>query len=249
MDQTRQEITTQDRLGRLLFTQPRQGYRFSIDSVLLADFINPKKGPVVDLGAGCGVLDVLLHAKGLAGPFTALEIDELAAKCCRDNFARQGLEGEVLRHDLTEPHPKLKPGGYALAVSNPPFTKAGRGKEPPEPSRARARHELALTIEDLCKTAARLLLKGGVFALCFPPTRLAGIMPELRAAGLEPKRMRLVHGRENKPASLVLLESRKGGGEELKVEPPLLVYATGQEYTAEVEAIYGRLCGPASGRV
>ena len=60
--------TTHDRLGRHYLEQPAGGFRFAIDSVLLADFATPADGPVADLGSGCGVLCVLLAAKGLAGP-------------------------------------------------------------------------------------------------------------------------------------------------------------------------------------
>ena len=113
--------TTHDRLGRHYLEQPAGGFRFAIDSVLLADFATPADGPVADLGSGCGVLCVLLAAKGLAGPFSALEIDPLAAGCCERNFERAGLKGQVLTHDLSQPHPELKPGSFALVISNPPF--------------------------------------------------------------------------------------------------------------------------------
>jgi tRNA1(Val) A37 N6-methylase TrmN6 len=63
-------------------------------------------------------------------------------------------------------------------------------------------------------------------------------MVALRAAKLEPKRLRLVQPRAGRPANLLLLEAVKGGGAGLKVEPPLTVYAEGQTYTAEMQAIY-----------
>jgi tRNA1Val (adenine37-N6)-methyltransferase len=241
------EQVTRDRLGGLCFTQPKEGYRFSIDSVLLADFIKARKGPVADLGAGCGVLGVLLWQKGLAGPYTGVELDELAARCCQENYHSHQVPGRVLNQDLTLAHAELKPGHYSLVVSNPPFTRAGGGKAPSQSARARARHELALDTPALCQAAARLLPKGGCFTLCFPPSRLCGMLKELGGSGLEPKRMRLVHGRKQKPASLVLLETRRGGNEGLVVEPPLYVYGQGQNYTSETASIYDRLCGPASG--
>ena len=242
-DDTHDSISV-DRLGGLFLQQPKEGYRFSIDSVLLADFVRPKSGPVADLGAGCGVVSVILHRKGLAGPFWAVELDGLAADCCRENFKRHGVPGSVLHHDLTRPHDELKSSGFRLAVSNPPFYAAGSGRMPAKSSRARARHELALSPGSLCAAASRLLPKGGVFSLCFNPGRLVRLLGRLSAQGLTPKRLRLVHGRRHKPASLALLECMKGGGEELIVEPPLVVYGQGQNYTDEISAIYDRLCGP-----
>ena len=53
------------------------------------------------------------------------------------------------------------------------------------------------------------------------------MLAALGAAGLEPKRLRLVHGRQGKDASLALLEAKKGAAPGLRAEPPLLVYGQG----------------------
>ena len=151
----------------------------------------------------------------------------------------------MLHHDLTRPHEELAADAFRLVVSNPPFYAAGSGRVPGGAARARARHELALSPGSLCAAASRLLPKGGRFSLCFNPARLVRMLSRLSAQRLTPKRLRLVHGRGHKPATLALLEAVKNGGEELIVEPPLVVYGRGQNYTAEVEAIYDRLCGPA----
>ena len=234
--------TTHDRLGRHHLEQPAQGFRFAIDSVLLADFATPAQGPVADLGSGCGVLCVLLAARGLAGPFSALELDPLAAACCERNFERAGLKGQVLTHDLSQPHAELKPGSFALGISNPPFGQPGRGRLSPDPARARARHELALSAHDLWQRAGELLAPGARLALCWPPSRLPEALTGLIAHGLAPRRLRLVHGRVDLPPKICLIEAVKDGGEELRVEPPLIIYAQGQEYSPEVAAIYQRLC-------
>lgn len=231
-----------DRLGRLCLRQPRRGYRFSIDAVLLAAFASPVKGPVADLGAGCGVLCLLLAARGLAGPFSAVELEPLAAACCRHNFARAGLAGQVLEHDLTQEHPLLPRRGFALVISNPPFGQAGQGRLPPDPARAQARHELHLDAPALWRAAERLLPDGGRLALCLPPRRLVQALAQLEAQGLAPKRLRLVHGRVSLPASLALIEAVRGGKPHLEVEPPLLVYGgPGQTYSPEVAQIYAAL--------
>ncbi|MCB2226750.1 MAG: methyltransferase [Desulfarculaceae bacterium] len=236
--------TTQSRLGRHSFEQPAKGYRFSMDSVLLAAFAGRREGLVADLGAGCGVLCVLLAARGLAGPFFAVELDPLAAACAARNLARAGVPGRVLTHDLASPHPELGGGSFSLVISNPPFGKPGEGRIPPDPSRARARHRLALDEDALWATASRLLRAQGRLALCWPPSRLPRALAGLAAHRLAPRRLRLVHGRAELPAKIALIEAVKDGGEELSVEPPLIIYAdAGQEYGPEVAAIYEELCG------
>jgi tRNA1Val (adenine37-N6)-methyltransferase len=233
--------TTDDALGRLCLRQPREGYRFSIDSVLLAGFATQAPGPVADLGAGCGVLSILLHSRGLAGPFSCVEIDPLAAQCCSHNLSQAGAGGQVYCQDLAAPNPCLEQESFKLVVSNPPFTKAGHGRVSPQPSRARARQELAMDAATLWRRAAELLMRGGRLAFCWPPARLAEALCGLEAAGLPAKRLRLVHGRQGKPARLALIEAVKQNGAHLEVEPPLLVYGQGQTYTAEVRALYDSL--------
>ncbi len=216
-----------------------------MDSVLLAAFASPARGPVADLGAGCGVLAVLLAARGLAGPYVAVEIDPLAAACCGRNLERAGVDGRVLTHDLASPHSDLAAGSFALVVTNPPFGRPGEGRLPPDPARARARHRLALDEDALWDAAARLLMLRGRLALCWPPSRLPRALAGLQSAGLAPRRLRLVHGRAGLPAKIALIEAVKHGGEELSVEPPLIVYADqSQDYGPETAAIYRRLCGP-----
>ena len=237
--------TTLDRLGAHTLEQPAKGYRFSMDSVLLAAFAEAAQGPVADLGAGCGVLCVLLAARGLGGPFYAVEIDPLATACCGRNLARAQVAGRVIRADLAQPHDELRPGSFSLVISNPPFGRPGEGRIPPDPARARARHRLALDEDGLWRQAARLLRPGGRLALCWPPSRLPRALAALSEHRLAPRRLRLVHGRAALPAKIALIEAVKDGGEELRVEPPLIIYADqGQEYGPETAAIYQRLCGP-----
>ena len=211
-----EEGFTTGRLGRLSISQPSRGYRFSIDSVLLA-------------------------ARGLAGPFQAVELDPAAAAACRQNFQAAGLAGRVLEHDLTLDHPALPAAAFALVISNPPFGRAGQGRIPPDPARAAARHELTLKAPALWARAARLLAPSARLAVCLPPRRLAESLAGLMEHGLTPKRLRLVHGRAGKPASLALIEAVRKGGQHLAVEPPLIVYGQGQAYTPEVAAIYASL--------
>lgn len=234
-------LTTDDALGRHCFRQPKDGYRFSVDSVLLAAFATKTTGPVADLGAGCGVLSVLLHNRGFEGPFCCVEIDRLAAKCCRHNLDLVKASAEVLCQDLSASNPKLKRGAFTMVVSNPPFTKAGHGRISPKPSRARARQELTMKAEILWQRAAELLCRGGRIALCWPPARLVEALSGLDALDLRPIRLRLVHGRQDKPARVALIEAVKQSRAQLEVEPSLIVYEKDRNYTTEVQAIYDLL--------
>ena len=73
------------------------------------------------------------------------------------------------------------------------------------------------------------------------PFRLPEIITELKNAGLEPKRLRLVQPKAGKEPSTILIEAVKGGGEFLRIEPTLVVYDDEGNYTEDVLEIYGKL--------
>jgi tRNA1Val (adenine37-N6)-methyltransferase len=232
-----------DKLGSLTIVQPKFGYRFSIDSVLLAWFATIKKGAIADLGAGCGILCCLLARRGLlagkeAGPFAAVETDLAAVRCARLNL--RGLKAVVLRHDARQPHLLLPRQSFNLVISNPPFGVPGQGRVSPNPSRALARHQRQFTLDDLWRVSYQLLASRGRLAFCLPAKLLDQALTGLSRHGFAAKRLRLVHGRVSLAAKIALLEAVKDGRQELTVHPPLIVYEK-DALSSEIAAIYGQL--------
>ncbi|MDR1396703.1 MAG: methyltransferase [Desulfarculales bacterium] len=210
------------RLGGLGIYQPQAGYRFSIDSILLAFFAPLALGRIADLGSGCGILPLLLARRGVKGPFTAVEMDTVSARCCQINLAH--LPASVLEHDMCMPHVALPAGGFKMVIANPPFGQPGRGRISLQKSKASARHQLKLTWEQLWRVAAGLLPPQGKLILCLPPRCLVQAFAGMEKYNLVPKRLRLVHGRGELPAKIALLEAVKDAGMELRVEPPFILY-------------------------
>ena len=142
---------------------------------------------------------------------TGVEREERAAQCARENLVHCGLEGTVLQADWRQV--TLPAGGFDLVISNPPYFQPGHGGD------GGGARQADCSLEELCRTAARLLRNRGRFALCHRPERLADLMCALRGSGLEPKRMRLLaHGPEH-PPSCVLMEAVRRGRPGLRIEP------------------------------
>ncbi|GAB4388262.1 MAG: methyltransferase [Thermodesulfovibrionales bacterium] len=232
--------TTLDSILDIRLRQPRRGYRFSMDAVLLHAFVNLRRaGRILDLGAGCGVVGLLLAGRYPAARVVLLELQQGLFRLAEENIALNGLEGrvEALQGDI-----RALPGGmglFDLAVSNPPFRKPLSGRLSEGEEKAVARHEMRLKLGELVAAAASVLREKGRFCLVYHPLRLPELMGELSAAGLEPKRALFVHGRKTAEARMVLVEAAKGGRPGLKVEPPIFVYEDGGGYTGEVREIYG----------
>ena len=89
--------------GRILILQKKKGYRFSVDSPLLADFIQTREtDELLELGAGSGIISLLLSIK----PFkhiTGVEIQETLADLALRNVALNKLEKKIYIFSCAHP--------------------------------------------------------------------------------------------------------------------------------------------------
>lgn len=196
------------------------------DALLLARFAARRAGRAADLGAGCGSVGVSLLA-GSPAPqrVDAVELQASAVELMRQTAAQPALQGRFFPFaaDLRRLEGVLPAGGYDLVVCNPPYYPAGTVRPASRAGARLAREEGGCTLPEVCRAAARLLHPGGRCCLCLRPERLADLLCALRAAGLEPKRLRMVHAGPERPPWLVLAEGcRAGRPGGLRVEPPLL---------------------------
>ena len=225
----------------LVIRQPARGYRFSIDSVLLAGFAAPFcRGRVLDLGTGCGVL-LLLLSRLSPGMFsgTGVDLQEDLLAFARDNFRENGLAGRLaaVKGDFRGHVSGVAPGAFDLVVSNPPYGRAGRGRRNPDPGKEKARHEVTCTLPDLFSAAARFLSAGGRFAFILPYPRLPEIEPSAVKEGFGVELLRAVHPRDGEPPSRLLCCAIRGAGGSPRELPPLALHGDKEKYTPEVERI------------
>ncbi|MCS6913157.1 MAG: methyltransferase [Myxococcales bacterium] len=239
------ELTDDEILrGRLALLQPRHGYRFSLDPLLLAHFVGPPPyGQVADLGAGVGVLGLLLARNDPAARVTLVELQARLARLCRDNAVRNGLaertqviEGDLLDRAIQR---QLPGAAFDLVVSCPPYYPLGWGGINPDTEEAVARHELRLALPALVRAARRLVGFHGRVALVYPSSRLTELLAQLAAVNLNPQRLRLVHPRPGEPAQRVLVEARKGARGGVVVEPPFHVRRSDNTYSEEALCALG----------
>lgn len=209
--------------GRLKVIQSKAGYRFSVDALLLAEFVSIRSDDILlDLGTGCGIIPLSILKQKMIGYAVGLEIQtELADQAAR-NILLNGFSRKmaIIRGDIR--HRPFGPRSVDVVVCNPPYRKKGDGRINPDPQRAVARHEILATINDILETARGVLKTGGRLAVIYPAKRLTDIMIRMRGFELEPKRMRLVYPDMESESKLVLIEAAPGAGPGLKVLPPLM---------------------------
>lgn len=192
------------------------------DSVLLAGFAGPGNR-IADLGCGCGTLALLLASARQNSLVTGLELDAHACDIARQAAGLNGLDQRVtiLQRDLRDLSALPQAGSFDCAVSNPPYFPVGSGKPAPGQRRVQRSQE-SCSILEICRAAARLVRWGGSFSLVYRPEGLAELLWALRETRLEPKRLCFVRHHPAAAVSLVLVESRRGGGTGLGLEEVFL---------------------------
>jgi tRNA1(Val) A37 N6-methylase TrmN6 len=235
---------TEDTLfdGRIRCLQHRRGYRFSVDAILLGNFIRPKPGDrILDLGCGCGIIPLILAYRWPKVSITGLEIQPDLAVLANKNVILNNWQEriEIVPGDLKEIGKYIEPGSFDWVVSNPPYRRPGSGRENPGIEQALARHEQAADLKSVTKAAGWAVRKRGRSVFIYPASRGASVISELKNAKLEPKKMLSIFSYPNSNASLVIIEAVKGGGEELMILPPFYIYEERDgQYSPEMDGFY-----------
>ncbi len=230
--------------GRIRIIQPRRGYRFSVDSVLLARFVMVRKSDrVIELGAGTGVISLAIVALYQPREIVALEIQaELVAMLRRNAELNRADSMRAIEADLRAPNDaKLPRESFDVVVANPPYRASKTGRLSPQEGRRIARSESSATLEDFVAAASRYARRGGKAAFVFAADRSAELISMLREHRLEPKRIRFVHPYSTAPAAAILIETRKEGGIEVAIEPPLILFDAPGVYSSEAREILGEV--------
>ncbi len=210
-------------LKGLEIIQPRKGYRFGMDSVLLADFALPVKGErILDLGCGDGVLLFLLWGREPSCTGVGVEIRPDACNRARRSVERNGLSGafSILEGDLGKIREMGLSGQFSLCVCNPPFWQ-DRGFRDDG-----ARTQAYCSYEEIAAAAFAALRDRGRFCVICPGENFEGMLSACAARGLALRRFRTVHSRPDAPGKRVLMEfgrQMKHGG--TRVLPPIFTNA------------------------
>ncbi|WP_054695238.1 tRNA1(Val) (adenine(37)-N6)-methyltransferase [Syntrophomonas palmitatica] len=229
-------------LGGMKVIQARQGYRFSLDAVILAHFARlDGVANAVDLGTGSGVIPLLLALRDENIHITGIEIqDEAAERACR-SVSYNGLSERIriIQADMKDISQYLPAGQAQLVLSNPPFWKKGEGHVSQDPAAALSRHEIAVDLKGVVEAASYLLSPRGHFCFIHRTERLQEIIVALSASRLKLTRMRTVHSFPHEESRLVLLEAQKNGRKSLQILPPLFIYESPGNYGVEIRQWYG----------
>ena len=192
----------------LKLSQPKKGYRFSIDPFILAAHVKLSGNEkVIDIGCGCGVISCILAKKQTNLQITGIEIQEELYLCAKKNIINNKLEKSltIIQKDIKNLHPKEINGKADIIISNPPYKKKDSGRLNPDPQKAIARHEITLDIDSLFICSSRLLKEKGRLYLIFPASRISDLFEAMGQHNFAPEFIRFVHVKKDSPARFIIL--------------------------------------------
>ncbi len=214
--------------------QYQNAYRYNSDSLFLYDFIcqDEIKGEVLDIGAGCGILGLLIR-RDFDANVELLDIQEENILLCQENAKLNKLCVKLSQEDFVNFETSLK---YDIIVSNPPFYHEGAQKSD-NTHLALSRYSEFLPLKSLVKNAHKALKHRGKMYICYDAKQVAFVLSELKEGGFGVEKMRFIHPKKQSASRLVLLKCVKGSRSLCEVLPPL--YASDENgYTKEAQLVF-----------
>lgn len=216
--------------GKLTCRQHDPGYRFSVDSVLLAHFPKIRKyEKILDLGTGCGVVGLILcyRNKNSLLSITGIENQPDLAELARLNICENGYKDtfRLINDDLENHKDIFEPESFSLVVSNPPFYAKGSGRTNSDAEAMAARHQSDTGLHGFVQAAAYCVKNRGRVVFIYPAEQSMDLLMCLHHLRLTPKTIEYIYSYpESDNASLVLVESVKNGGVGCRIRAPFYLY-------------------------
>jgi tRNA1(Val) A37 N6-methylase TrmN6 len=222
--------------GKVIIKQLKKGYRFAVDSPILADFLTRSTKPALEVGCGVGVVSLLALQQKKFPAVTGIEIQEPLYRLALENGAANGCAGhfQVIHGDFNRIFAGI--ANVQTVFCNPPFFPTGRGRLSPDPTIRLARFEVALTLAGLLRGCTAVLSPRGKLFLIYPFARQKELLEAAAGYGLRPARLRTVRSFSCSPPDRFLVQLGKTAAS-CRRERPLVIFRSRGVYTREMERI------------
>ena len=226
----------------LKIVQDNEMFNFSLDSVLLPNFVtlNKKITKILDIGCGNAPIPLILSTKTdatIVGVEIQKEVFNLALESININNKKDQIQ--IINKDINDYYKEIETDSFDVITCNPPFFKYIESSNINNNDyKTIARHEVKLNLNQLFIIAKKLLKNNGVIAIVHRPERFVEIVEEMKKNNIEPKRVQFVYPKKNMEANIMLIEGSKNGKPGLKILPPLYSHCDNGEYTDEIKKYF-----------
>lgn len=222
--------------------QDSEMFNFSLDSVLLPNFVTINKNIKNILDIGCGNLPVsLILTTKTDASITAVEIQKDVYDIALKNLELNNKQNQIniINADIRDLYKNFETEYYDVIVCNPPFFKVSKDSHLNKNDyKTIARHEVFLNLDDLFSISKKILKNNGIISIVHRPERLLDIICAMRKYNIMPKKIQFVYPKKDKEANILLIEGTKNGNSGMKILPPLFVHNEDGSYTDEVKKYF-----------
>lgn len=203
------------------------GFKFSLDSILLAEFVSLRKKDtkILDLCTGNAVVPLILSTKYpcvISGVEIQNEIFQLGKESVDLNKKQEQIH--LINDNIMNINKYFKNNSIDVITCNPPYFKQNKKAVINNSiSKALARHEICATLEDIVSVVSKLLKNDGQFYLVHRTERLEEIITLLNKYNLHIKKIQFVYYNTAKDSHLVLFKIIKNANMGLKINSPLFI--------------------------
>ena len=219
----------------MLLYQPESGYCYNSDSIFLYDFIssfNPS-GKVLDVGAGCGVVGLLVARDHKKVELEAVEKQDVFVEYATINARVNNINYKIHKSDFLDLDENTK---YDYIISNPPFYHDGATKSQNE-MLFNARYNINLPLKSFFKKISRVLKPQSHFIFCYDASQFGLICSELSSVNMRVVDVEFIHPKHDRVASLVMIHARNGSKSLMKIRAPFISFE-GKEFSQKAKDIY-----------
>lgn len=193
-------------------------FKFSIDSILLAEFVKMKNGDrILDMCCGNAAISMILASKNSKVKIDAVEIQKEIYDLAVNSIRYNSLEDQIKLYnsDVKNFNDVEK---YDIVVCNPPYFKINsKSYLSKNEVKAIARHEMKLTLEEMIDTAYNFMKPNGEFFMVQRIDRLLETINYLKMKKLGLRKIIMVYTKANADAEFFLLEASKCKKDDLKI--------------------------------
>ena len=224
--------------------QDKDYFNFSLDSVLLPNFVDitKKTKMILDMCTGNAPIPLILSTKTDAKIY-AVELQKEVYNLAKETIKINKLDNQIvlINNNIKNLKKIFNTETFDIITCNPPYFKKKENSIINENIvKSIARHEIEMELEDVMLISKSLLKNEGSLVLVHRTDRLIEIIELMRKHNIEPKRMRLIYPKINTESNLVLIDGRKNGKKGLKILPPLYIHNDDNSYTKEVLEMFGK---------
>lgn len=207
--------------------QQTSGFKFSIDSLLLAEYVklNSKTKNILDMCTGNAPVPLVLSLKTKAN-IVGVEYQDEISNLAEMSVSLNNLDEQIriINDDVKNIGNYYKSGYFDIITCNPPYFKVDDNSFLNEiESLMYARHEVLINLQEIMELAAKYLKDNGVFYLVHRATRLDEIIYYAKLNNINVKELVLVKTKEEGEVNTVLAKCVKRSNDGLKIKKIICV--------------------------